>query len=300
LAKELAKALLDMDVDTIYAKGIERPFLQRIALKFLLYGWGLERGVYRGSTLGEELGVKIISGRGQELATHRLSPGGSKVIFSYPEYPLFIVDLTMWDRHSDKEKRKLVNQLGSVISLLRDHLWDYNLSLNHANDEFRRTFSTIFFNKVRFDVDPSKNSIVLDPYGDVQANEEMLRSVDCFIIGGIVDDSGWRYATKELSERVGYSFKRARITLRGSRVGVPDRLNKVISIILRVREGQSLEEAILAEQSNADKFLRLLRDTTLNGDLEGNANWLRASEKVKERVKKIVSRTRPGSSSSPQ
>lgn len=301
LAKELGKALLDSGIDTLYVRGVERPFLQRVALKLLLYYWGVEEGIYRGSVLGEEFGVKLISGRGYELATYRLSPRGRKIDFAYPEYPLFVVDMSLWNRHSEKEKRKLINQLGRVVSLLRDHLWDYNLSLNHANEEFKRSFlSSTFFNKVRFDVEPPLNSIVLDPYGEVLATEETLRTTDCFILGGIVDDSGWKYATRELAEKSGYPFKRVKIVLRGSRVGVPDRLNKIISIILRVREGQSLEEAILEEQSNADKFLRLLRDTTLNGDLEGNASWLRAGEKVKERVRKVISRTQPGSSSSPR
>ncbi len=156
-----------------------------------------------------------------------------------------------------------------------------------------------FFNRVRRNVSPI-HGVVLDPYGDEDATEGLIRSVDTFVLGGIVDDSGWRYATRELADKVGYNLKRVRISLRGSRVGVPDRLNKIMSIILRVKEGESLEESIIGEQSNADKFTRLLRDTTMNGDLEGNARWLKAGDRIKERVRKIVNRTRPESSSYPQ
>ncbi|WP_238025214.1 MULTISPECIES: tRNA (adenine(9)-N1)-methyltransferase Trm10 [Metallosphaera] len=298
LGRALGKQLLEAGIDDLYIKGLRRPFLQHVALKLVLYDWGLKRGIYYGKKIGEEYGISFLSGKGMEMSTESPHPQGEKFPFQAPTFPLFVIDLSLWDRHSQDEKRKLVNQILMVISTLRKYLWDYNLSLNHTTQEFEEMLRDVaFFNKVRRNAEPV-NAIVLDPYAEKEATEEILKSASTFILGGIVDDSGWKYATREMAGIAGYHQTRVKITLRGSRVGVPDRLNRIISIVLRVREGQSLEDSILEEQSNADKFARLLRDTTLNGDLEGNAQWLRAGEKLKERVKKIISRTRPGSSSS--
>ncbi|QKR00921.1 tRNA (guanine-N1)-methyltransferase [Metallosphaera tengchongensis] len=290
-----------MDIDTIYVRGVDKPILQHLALKILLYGWGLKEGPHYGKTVGEEFGITILTGRGDSLATHSFSKDGKRITLKYPETPLFIIDLSLWDRHSQDEKRKLVSQISISLSTLRTYLWDYNLSINHSNKEFEEMFAKMgFSNRSRRDVEPPKSTVVLDPYAEANASESLIRSVDCFILGGIVDDSGWKYATTKLTELVGYDFPRVKITLRGSRVGVPDRLNKIISIVMRVRNGMSLEESIIEEQSSADKFLRLLRETTINKDLEGNASWLKASERVKERVRKTLSQTLPESSSSLQ
>ncbi|MCH1770150.1 MULTISPECIES: tRNA (adenine(9)-N1)-methyltransferase Trm10 [Metallosphaera] len=300
LGRALGKQLQDSGIDTLYVRGLRRPFLQHTALKLVLYNWGIRRGIFYGRKIVEEYGISFLGGKGTEIATDTPHPQGDKFPFQFPSSPLFMIDFSLWDRHSQDEKRKLVSQILMVISTLRKYLWDYNLSLNHTTQELEEMLMEVsFFNKVRRNVEPF-NAIVLDPYGEREATEDTLRSADTFILGGIVDDSGWKYATRELTEIAGYHQPRVKIVLRGSRVGVPDRLNRIVSIVLRVREGQSLEESILAEQSNADKFARLLRDTTLNGDLEGNAQWLRAGDKLRERVKKIISRTQPGSSSSPR
>ncbi|MEM0064444.1 tRNA (adenine(9)-N1)-methyltransferase Trm10 [Metallosphaera cuprina] len=301
LGKVIGKQLLEMGIDTLYLRGIERPFLQHLGLKFLLYDWGIKRGIYYGKRVGEEFGISFITGRGNELATESPHPNGEKVEIDFPPFPLFIVDFSLWNRHSESEKRKLASQTLMLISTIRKHLWDYNLSLNHTSQELEHLIKVMGFpNKVRRDVMPPSNTLILDPYAEDQVTEEQIRSTDCFVLGGIVDDSGWKYATKEMAKEAGYSFRHVKIALRGSRLGVPDRLNKIASIILRVKEGETLEDSILNEQSNADKFLRLLRDTTLNGDLERNAQWLRAGEKVKQRVRRITSRTRPESFSSHQ
>ncbi|MBW9140162.1 MAG: tRNA (guanine-N1)-methyltransferase [Candidatus Aramenus sp.] len=288
LARLLSKELLELGITSIYSK---RDSLQRIAVDVLVKELKLKEGEFQGKARREELGIRIISGKGEDRAQATLSQEGREILREFPKTPLFIIDLGFWNYHSEKEKKRLYVQLLSSVDAIRRYLWDYNLSLNHSPFKL-----TSIPNKVRYDVKPSGKAIVLNPYGDVVATEELLRSADTFILGGIVDESGWKGATTALSERFGYDFPQVRIELRGSRVGVPDRINKIIEIIMEVREGKSLEEAIIDNQSSADKYLRILRD----GNPEETGRWLRASEKVIKRAKRILSRTQPGSSSSPQ
>ncbi len=289
LARALSRELLDLGITSVYSK---RESLQRIAVDVLVKGLKLKEGEFKGRVKAEELGVKIVWGKGEDRAEATFSQEGREVLSDFPKIPLFIVDLGLWDYHSEKEKRRLLVQLIASVDAVRKHLWDYNLSLNHSPFKL-----TSFPNKVRYDVEPTGKAVVLNPYGDVVATEEMLREADTFILGGIVDESGWKGATTLLSEKFGYAdLPQVRIELRGSRVGVPDRINKIIEIVLEVREGKGLEEAIIDNQSSADKFLRILRD----GDPEETGRWLRASEKVISRAKKVLSRTQLGSSSSPQ
>jgi tRNA (adenine9-N1/guanine9-N1)-methyltransferase len=80
-----------------------------------------------------------------------------------------------------------------------------------------------------------------------------------------------------------YDFPHAKRALRGSTVGVPDRINKIIEIILRVYYGEKLENVILDLQSNADKFNRLLVEKQ-KGNLKEAIQWLKPSEKVLRRL----------------
>jgi Uncharacterized conserved protein len=131
-------------------------------------------------------------------------------------------------------------------------------------------------------------TIVLDPYGDVDANEEIIRNSDVFIIGGIVDKGRrLKYATTELAKMRGYDYPRVRIKLRGSVVGVPDEINKIAEIVLKVKEGESLEEAVISTMSKADKVARILYDVHRLGldVLEEELKWLKADDKVLHMVK---------------
>ncbi len=296
LGKILSKNLLNQDINSIYYNVNKRPFLQKIAVDILLKDLGIVEGNYYGFLASEELGIKILKGKGNERSNFSLAKNGKNVLDNYPETPLFIIDMGFWDKHLEKEKKKLILQLLLTISVIRKYLWDYNISIEHPPPNFEEKIK--IQNKIRYGTSPIGKTIVLNPYGDVVANENIIRNTHTFIIGGILDDTGWKNATTELSERFHYSFPQVRIELRGSRVGVPDRINKIVNIILEVIEGKSLEDAIIENQSNADKYLRLLRDGKDN--LEEESKWLKASEKVVKMVKNVLNRTQPESSSCPQ
>ncbi len=73
-----------------------------------------------------------------------------------------------------------------------------------------------------------------------------------------------------------------------SRVGVPDRINKIAEIVLKTLSGVPLEEAILAAQAKRDRVYRLMWEIQkravrgpdgklwITPEALAEANWLRA------------------------
>ena len=185
-----------------------------------------------------------------------------------PRKPLIVIDVSMWSMHTRSELNSLISQIIESIREVRRYLWDGALALTGVDEGFMGIFKRALggmktavgiFKSIR-DV-ALGNAVVLDPYGDVEADEPLIRGAGAFIIGGIVDSEVAKpRATAELASRLGLNLPRVRLTFKGSLTGVPDRINKIVSIILMVRfSGYSLEDAILANQSRADKYSALNR-----------------------------------------
>lgn len=171
-----------------------------------------------------------------------------------PEKPHFIIDLSLWSDHTDSEKNELIEQVLASINTVRRYLWDPNLELTSVNDEFLDKFNKFargFRHGVVIRRDLSiirGNAVMLDPEGDCVLNEELIRNVHTFIIGGGIVDKERRIKgeTARLYRLLGLSVPRCRIELRGSIIGVPDRINKVIEIILTTLfETGNVEAAII-------------------------------------------------------
>ncbi len=192
-----------------------------------------------------------------------------------PEYPQFIIDVSLWRRHTEGELRSLMIQLTQSLKEVRRYLWDGNLTITGVDDEFMGLFhkftgnintSMKFLRNIPFNY--LKSAIMLDPYGDIELTEEIIKSTNVFIIGGISDSEVIRkgetfelYKSLRLSE---FNIPRVRLTLRGVLTGVPERINKLVSILLMVKySGYNLEDAIIANQSKADKINRLNRELSL-------------------------------------
>lgn len=188
------------------------------------------------------------------------------ITLELPSKPMFIIDLALWHKHTESEKNELVEQILASISTVREYLWDGNIALTSVNYEFMNYLSK-FARNAKFQVIISKegpkitpNTIFLDPEGDCVLNEELVIKNDVFIIGGIVDkerrvkgESYELYLHHKLN-----GIPRCRIELRESIVGVPDRINKVIEIILKTRyETHNLEKAIISSMSKRDRINRL-------------------------------------------
>ena len=279
IGKLLAEELKKNGIDKLYI-GHEKPELQNLAIKMLLKNYGIIEAVVLSQKVKEEEGIQLFKGRGEEKVNYIFRKGGKKVELKLPKYPLIVIDMGLFDELDEEEKKKTILQVKMTLNVVRQWLWDGNMALIHS--------PPLSIGKVRvIDQIDSDNCIVLDPYGDIVANEEIIRNADIFIIGGIVDKGRrLKYATAKLAEKYKYPCKRVRILLRDSIVGVPDEINKIANIILKVKFGGKLEDAIIENQSKSDKISRVLRDVSIYGReiLEEEVKWLR----IDERTYKII------------
>lgn len=189
-----------------------------------------------------------------------------KLTIKPPREPIFIIDLALWHKHTDSEKNELIEQILASISTVREYLWDGNMMLTSINDE-ALSYMMKFAGNAKFRLTISKegppkatNAVFLDPGGDCLLNEELINKSSIFIIGGIVDKE--RKSKGESHQLYLYhglnDAPRCRIELRNSIVGVPDRINKIIEIILSTRyETHDLEKAIIMSMSKRDRINRL-------------------------------------------
>lgn len=299
-----------------------RRGLQGLGIDVLLGKLNVRRGECRGNTVMEEPITIIAPGPGESRGDCLIVEGAGEISVesmraAMPRHPLFIIDLSLWNRHSDVEKREVVEQVMSSINYVREYLWDGNLIISNSTPEFMELFNRYapsMTHAVRIiDSFPyyevtSARAAVLDPYGD-EASIDDLRRTEVFILGGIVDkERKIRDETLALYRMLNLDdlrLPRYKLTLWGSRVGVPDRINKVMKIVLDVVVmGRGIDEAILAAQSNKDRLQRLVHELQRRGvmieengvkrlkirrsELESVINGLGVNEKVLRRATRNV------------
>lgn len=214
--------------------------------------------------------------------------------FTPPEYPRLIIDLWQWGEHREGEKHELVEQILASLNVVRSFLWDGNLWLTHTPGEFLELLSRHARGlrhrvNVAWELPPLRSPVVLDPEGPCVLTEEEVFQRSEFIVGGIVDkERVAKGATGRLARALGVE-RRCRIELRGSTVGVPDRINKVVEILVRTLAGEPLEVAILKTQAKRDRVYRLMWEIQRRARRRGGvlaisreslaeANWLGAPE----------------------
>ncbi len=302
----VARLLLEWGVESVHVPRrlpVEFP-PQGLAVALLVRRLGLCKESRRGRPLGRWGGIRFLVGTGPEQSTHVAGMRCPHDFAGYaeellPRTPRIIVDLSLWHEHTETEKHELVEQVVSTLRVVREYYWDAHLYLTNTNEEFLR-FMSVHAAGMRHRANLSPGfprldgrTVMLDPAGPLRATEEYIRSVDNFVIGGIVDkERSSPGATARLAERLGID-ERARLDLRGSVVGVPDRINKVSEIILRVIEGEDLERAILSTMSRRDKWHRMLRDvqkakaSTLEEAAE-LVSWLNPDDKLMRKLAGVL------------
>ena len=275
---------------------------QCVAVETLIERYQICRGEGRGRPLGSWEGVTLLAGADGERCGWVLTRRCGEPLragFEPPLKPRIVVDLSLWHEHTEGEKHELVEQVLATLNAVRALLWDGVLWVTHAPDEFLRLLELHARGlrhrmNITGDMPPLSSPVVLDPEGDCLFTEEAAYAHDEFIIGGIVDkERTAKSGTRRLAELIGVE-KRCRIELRGSRVGVPDRINKIAEIILKTLAGTPLEEAILSAQAKRDRVYRLMWEIQRrarrrpDGTLEitrealAEANWLGAPQEEAE------------------
>jgi tRNA (adenine9-N1/guanine9-N1)-methyltransferase len=244
---------------------------QCIAVSLLLGKYVVCGGGYGGRTVlrDDDLEITTLTKDGipcdARLVKPSKCPNPIRIEMPIPNKPHFIIDLTLWGEHTETERNELVEQVLASISVVRRYLWDGNLELSNVPDEFLQyldKFARGFTNAVVINRGAPRiegPTVMLDAEGDCVLNEVLINEFSTFIIGGIVDkERRVKGETGRLYRLLGLKVPRCRIELRGSVIGVPDRLNKIIEIILRVLfEGRSLEDSIIMSMSKRDRVNRL-------------------------------------------
>ncbi|MEM4514256.1 MAG: hypothetical protein QXZ41_07105 [Ignisphaera sp.] len=206
-----------------------------------------------------------------------------KLLQILPRTPVFIIDLSLWELHHDKEKYSLIKQLAVAINTIRKWLTDLNIVFVSAPSEIRQRLRILIPNIVAYfsseefykSLDP-QYTVVLDPYASDELTEYDVYKYSYFIIGGVVDRLYPRpYATYMIYKLNRLSFPRKAIKLRDSIIGVPNELNKVIDLILSTKLiNLSLEESILRNMGVDDRLIRVMCEvekiikSKINVDLE--------------------------------
>ncbi|MEM0370442.1 MAG: tRNA (adenine(9)-N1)-methyltransferase Trm10 [Pyrobaculum sp.] len=280
---------------------------QCVALWLIVGRYRLCPGEGVGDVAGEWGGVRLVYRQGGHVCRWRLEKRCPTPlsIEEPPGGPVFIIDLSLWGEHTEGEKHELVEQILTSLYVVRSVWWDGALWITNTPEEFIRLFQLharglVHRVNIRRDFPPLRNPVVLDPEGDCVFTEETAAAHSEFIIGGIIDkERTAKSATKRLAQLLGVE-KRCRIELRGSVVGVPDRINKIVEIVLYTLMGNSLEKSILRAQAKRDRVYRLMweiqkRSTrrpdgtlAISREALNEANWLGASEEeVLTALKKV-------------
>ncbi len=277
---------------------------QCVTVELLLGRWRLCKSPASGRTIGVWSGVQLATAGVGVACNWRLAKRCVDQFqhdYTPPDVPKFVVDLSLWGEHTAGEKHELAEQIIMALSAVRSHFWDGNFWITHAPAELVEFLNRLVHKmNIARELPPAASPVVLDPEGDCVFTEEDLSRHDVFIVGGIVDkERTAKSATARLAELLGVA-KRCRIELRGSTVGVPDRINKIVEILVKTFAGASLESAILSSQAKRDRVYRLMWEIQKRGRRRGNAleisrealaevNWLGASE---EELKLALKKTR--------
>ncbi len=202
------------------------------------------------------------------------------------EYPKIGIYMGFMHLHTLDELRKLRMQLREALNAVRTFLWDEHLILLNLPVGVEDVgIGSNLVKKGRIEEIDSEDTILLDPNAEAELNSNELMTARHFVFGGIVDKIVPRPGLTSKIPCI--SCKRRKITLRGSVIGVPQIIHKLIYAVLRARFelGGNLESAIIEVMSSREKRWRIAKEM-IEAYREGKdplwralevARWLRAS-----------------------
>ncbi|ALU12795.1 hypothetical protein EYM_07625 [Ignicoccus islandicus DSM 13165] len=297
----LIKVLSDRGINVLASKYnvrnkrfIRDPF-QETAVHMLLKGSSIKLGEgikckrwFKRCVDEECVWYALRGGTETSDATHQEN-GEIKVTHIEPlvtEYPRVGIYMGFFDLHTPREQRKLKMQVKESLNAVRTFLWDkhfvlIDLPLNSVID-IKTNFIKLLSIK---DIENEDGVILLDPNAERELSITELMSAKYFIFGGIVDKEIPR---KGLTSKIPCKVcMRRKITLRGSTIGVPQIVHKLVYALLRARfelQG-NIEKAIIEVMSSTEKRWRIAKEM-IKAYRQGEdplktaievAGWLRAT-----------------------
>ncbi len=263
-------------------KRLARLGLQAVAVDMLVYEYNVCRtmpvrcrivsssgGVRVGvpSRVGEAVCEYTVSSRceGRPVATWRTLQD----MLPNPPLPAIAIDMSYVGIHAPEELSSLRVQLAVSLNVMREWLWDPHLVLAGYSPEGVESMLEGLVGKHKMTISGyppgrvlwamrAEKLIILRPDAPYRLKLDELLEADAFLMGGIVDRIPRPGLSARLDSKAPWGMPR-RIELRGSLVGVPHRLNRIVEIILRARyEFKDLEKAIIASMTRRDRVMRLM------------------------------------------
>jgi len=206
--------------------------------------------------------VSLLAFRGEEEADAVVVKRKGTVDFSDLDfdYPDFAVDLSLFEKLREKERKSLAVQLEITYGTVKDYFTPENFYLLSAGEK-SLTFLRNIFNPFPFQllsgVEGYERVIVLDPNAEREFTHEEVTPDTLIVVGGIVDSSErMRGSTAKILPH----FLHRKITYRGVVSVVPDRINEIVKIVCDYLTSESsLYEAVRGSLTR-DSKLRFLRE----------------------------------------
>ncbi len=282
---------------------LSRLGFQYVGVEVLVREYVVGRRVFTGRRVFECDGYSIVGGRGDHIVNYTVSrPGVAEEAFSWSllrervgeRFPVFVVDLSFLGVHSEEELSSLRLQLAMSLSVVREYLWDEHLALSSAPKNIREwLYPVMGRNKVLIsETKPGEmlwslsadKVIILRPDAEKELSRDEVLSANAFLIGGIVDKIPRPGLSRVLDALVPWGEPR-RISLRGSIIGVPSRLHRIIGSILAARldYGGDLERGIVSFMAKSDRINRIFYELSRSrrrrfrmSELRERFSWLGA------------------------
>jgi tRNA (adenine9-N1/guanine9-N1)-methyltransferase len=219
---------------------------------------------------------RILLGKNGNIADSCLSMRASQNSLSWkelldllpePPFPLFVVDVSLKYIHTEEELERLRLQIAVSLSVLREYLWDKHLAVTSADTETAQWLNEYMGRNKAIITDSKPNEvlwslgadtvIILRPDAPETLTSSDVMKADAFLIGGVVDLMPRRGLSRILDNLVPWGIPR-KIALKGSVIGVPERINRIIEILLKARylyKG-NIEKAIISSMSKRDMINR--------------------------------------------
>lgn len=184
----------------------------------------------------------------------------------------FVIDLSLFELHTEKEKKRLKLQLSQSIFVAKKYGVKDRLVLSGINKEVENDLRNYGIKQKMYptlkDFLESVNKInflLFDPNADDVFRDTDHEKFDVFVIGGIVDATKDEKKTTsnlaKIFDEQRLKFSRKKVLLKGDVVGVPDRINLFLEMLLKViHEKQPLEKAIYETQSRKIARWRLRKE----------------------------------------
>jgi tRNA (adenine9-N1/guanine9-N1)-methyltransferase len=245
---------------------------------------------YRGVKF--KLFVKDGDLRPDAIISHRVSQTKALVtwrevaeLLPTPPLPLFVVDFSILSSQETIDVASIKIQVEECIERVREYLWDPHLAITSADKSMADWIHSVA-GKNKIIITPSKPSELLwsmdadkvtiirqDAPHPLTPNDVL--SSDAFLIGGVQDSVSRPGMGRVFDNLVPWGIPR-RIELKGSVVGVPDKVNKIVEILLKARYkyGGEVERAVISSMTKKNVITRLYSEIVKRTERSGGEQYV--------------------------